>query len=385
MKYYLFISNSTKPTYEQQISRDRVQLSNVSLPCIEAALSMGYEVYLGVNRLEPEELECDYDIKFYNSSTYRSLFDIKSNYIAYKHLMSILTKDDIDVIHCNTPIGGIMGRLCGNRARVRKIIYTAHGFHFYKGAPFINRTLFKWAEMLMARYTDVIITINNEDFQAAKKFKLRNDGRVYYVPGVGVDTNTYYLPTINKLKYRQSLGLLEDDICLIAMGDLIPRKNYATSIKAIAQANNSKIHFLIAGEGPELNKLQNLARELGINKQVHFLGFRKDIKQLLNIADIFLFTTYQEGLPRSMMEAMAAGLPCIVSNIRGNVDLMEENKGGYIRNPEDTEGFAEAIVTLATNKELRKSMGLINLDTIKRFDIEVIKEDIKKIYEEQLL
>jgi glycosyltransferase involved in cell wall biosynthesis len=385
MKKLLFISNSTKPTYEQLMSREKVKLTNVSIPCVEAALSMGYEVFMGINRINPEELDCDYNVKFYYASIYRSLFDFKSNYTAYKNLMSLLKREKIDVIHCNTPIGGLLGRLCGKMMKTPKIIYTAHGFHFYKGAPLINRTIFKWAEMWLARYTDAIITINQEDYQAAQKFKLRNNGKVYFMPGVGVDTKDFQLEGVDKQVIRSTIGLSAEDIVLIAMGDLIYRKNYAASIKAIAKANNTKLHFLICGKGPLLDELKALARKLNIENQIHFLGFRTDIKELLQAADIFLFTTYQEGLPRAMMEAMAAGLPCVASKIRGNTDLIEDGKGGFLREPEDIDGFAEAINKLAFNKGLRKSMGLSNIKTIIQFDVESVKSEMKKLYEKELL
>lgn len=385
-KKYLFISNSNKPTKEQHESRKKVKLGNVRIPCVEAALGLGYEIYIGVNRSYAEKLECEnnYDIKFYNQNIYRSILDFKNNYIAYKNLMTLLNKKNFDVIHCNTPIGGVLGRLCGKKAGVHKVIYTAHGFHFYEGASFINRTVFKWAEMWMARYTDAIITMNEEDYQAAQKFKLRNNGKVYYVPGVGVDTEMYQLKNVDSKELRVSLGLSSDDIVLIAMGDLIDRKNYASSIKAIAKANNQKLHFLICGKGPKLEALQKLASDLGVEKQIHFLGFRTDIKELLTIADIFLFTTYQEGLPRSMMEAMSAGLPCIASKVRGNVDLIQEGVGGFLRDPDDSDGFAEAINRLATDKALREKMKSSNLETIKKFDVENVKKEMKRIYESEL-
>jgi len=288
------------------------------------------------------------------------------------------------VVHCNTPIGGVLGRICGKRAKIPKIIYTAHGFHFYKGAPLINRTIFKWAEMWLARYTDAIITINQEDYQAAQKFKLRDNGKVYYIPGVGVDTKAFRLEGVDKQAIRSALGLSAEDIVLIAMGDLIQRKNYAASIKAIAKADNTKLHFLICGKGPLLDELKALARKLNVENQIHFLGFRTDIKELLQAADIFLFTTYQEGLPRSMMEAMAAGLPCVASKIRGNTDLIEDGIGGFLREPEDIDGFAEAINKLAFSKGLRNSMGLSNLKTIIRFDVENVKSEMKKLYEKEL-
>lgn len=385
-KKYLFISNGSKPTIEQYKSRKKIKFGNVRIPCIEAALSLGYEIFVGVNRINPEELECDngYNVKFYNQNIYRSIYDIRSNYIAYKNLMRLLKLEKIDAIHCNTPIGGVLGRVCGKKVGVPKVIYTAHGFHFYKGAPLINRTLFKWAEKWMARYTDAIITMNEEDYEAAQKFKLRNNGKVYYVPGVGVDTNKYQLDDVNKDELRTKLGLKQNDIMFIAMGDLIHRKNYASSVKAVAKARNKKLHFFICGKGPELESLKSLAKELNVENQIHFLGFRTDIKELLSVADIFLFTTYQEGLPRSMMEAMAAGLPCIASNVRGNVDLIEDGQGGFLRNPDDIDGLAEAINILAADKVLREKMNASNLETIKKFDVENVKKEMKKIYEQIL-
>lgn len=383
---YLFISNSNKPTKEQHESRKKVKLGNVRIPCVEAALSLGYEIYVGLNRSYAEDLECEnkYDIKFYNQNIYRSVLDFKNNYVAYKNLMTLLNKEKFDVIHCNTPIGGFLGRICGKKTGVNKILYTAHGFHFYKGAPLINRTIFKWVEMWLAKYTDAIITMNEEDYQAAQKFKLRNNGKVYYVPGVGVDTEMYQLKDVSSDELRNSLGLSSEDVVLISMGDLIDRKNYATSIKAIAKANNEKLHFLICGKGPNLDVLKKIVSDLGVEEQIHFLGFRTDIKELLTIADIFLFTTYQEGLPRSMMEAMSAGLPCIASKIRGNVDLIQEGIGGLLRHPDDLEGFGEAINLLASDKELREKMKASNLETIKKFDVENVKKEMKKIYEQIL-
>jgi len=143
--------------------------------------------------------------------------------------------------------------------------------------------------------------------------------------------------------------------------------------------------LLICGQGWKLNELLALAKELKVEKQIHFLGFRADIKELLQAADIFLFTSYQEGLPRSMMEAMAAGLPCIVSKVRGNIDLIENGRGGFLCNPEDVNGFANAISILAADAGLRRAMGLSNLETIKPYDVENVKEEIMKIYEQEII
>lgn len=386
MKRYLFISNSSKPTKEKAMSRDIISLGSVRKPCVETAHEMGYEIWIGVNRENPEELkaDADYPVYFYDSHTYRNLFAFKDNYLAFRNAMNILKKGGFDVIHCNTPIGGVIGRLCGKLAKIPHVIYTAHGFHFYKGSPLFNRTVLKWAEMIMAHWTDVIITMNQEDYEAAKKFKLRNNGKVYYVPGVGINTDLYKNVVVDKTSLKSSLGLKETDIVCISMGDLIPRKNYGVAIKAIAECKNPSLHYLICGKGPELEHLQNLSKELGIENQVHFLGFRTDIKELLKAADIFLFTTLQEGLPRSMMEAMASGLPCIASEIRGNTDLLEGTDGGYLCAATDVNAYAAALNLLANDRVLREKMGRNNLITIQRFSTETVKEEIRKIYELEL-
>ena len=387
MKRYLFISNSSKPTAEKAKSREIILLGNVRKPCIETAHEMGYEIWVGVNKDKPEELksDADYPVYFYDSHTYRNLFAFKDNCIAFRNAMRVLKKGGFEVIHCNTPIGGVIGRLCGKLLKVPHIIYTVHGFHFYKGAPLFNRTVLKWAEMIMAHWTDVIITMNQEDYEAAKKFKLRNNGKVYYVPGVGIDTDVYKNVVVDKNKIRSSLGLKDSDIVCISMGDLIPRKNYGVAIKTIAECRNPNLHYLICGKGPELKNLQYLAKEKGIENQIHFLGYRIDIKELLKVADIFMFTTLQEGMPRSMMEAMASGLPCIASKIRGNVDLLEDGKGGYLVPVDDVRVIADKLRKLALDTELRKKMSERNLIRIKDFDTAKVKEIIGKIYREELV
>ena len=191
MAGYVFISNGNKPNTKEANNRETVKLSNVSQPWLKAALELGYDVWFGINRNNPETIDCILPVHLYDAHTYRSLFNMKDNLVAYKNLMKILNNESIEVIHCNTPIGGMIGRICGKRGKVKKIIYTAHGFHFYKGAPIINNTILKWAEMVMARWTDVIITMNKEDFYAANKFKLKQGGKVYYIPGVGIDTEEF--------------------------------------------------------------------------------------------------------------------------------------------------------------------------------------------------
>ncbi len=384
MKGYVFISNSSKPSKEQYESREKIICKNVSKPCIQAALDLGYEVFHGVNRARPEELECNMPVKLFEAHTYRSITNFKDNCIAYRNFMKLLNENNIEAIHCNTPIGGTIGRVCGKIKKVKKVIYTAHGFHCYKGAPLFNRTVLKWAEQIMAHWTDAVITMNQEDYEFANSLKLRKGGKAYLVHGVGINTEDFFNVEVDTTAKRDELGLKADDIILISMGDLIPRKNYSVAIKAVAEAKNDKLHYLICGRGPELNNLKALANELGVENQIHFLGFRTDIKELAKTADIFLFTTKQEGMPRSMMEAMACGLPCIASKIRGNVDIIEDGVNGYLCDTMDYVAFAKKINTLSSDEMLRKEISKANIGKIKEFDISVVEKEMKEIYNEVL-
>lgn len=305
------------------------------------------------------------------------------NIKAFVQLYRVMEKEKFDLVHCNTPIGGILGRLCADLAKVPTIVYTAHGFHFYKGAPFLNRTLYKSVEKYLAKKTDAIITMNNEDFDSAQYFKLRNRRQNYFfVNGVGIDIHKFRSLDVNREDKRKELGLNSDDIMLIAMGDLIKRKNYQASIRAIAKACNPNLHFFICGSGPLEDELISLAQELNVKNQVHFLGFRSDVGELLKCSDIFLFTSYQEGLPRSLMEAMSIGLPCVCSNIRGNIELIDDGIGGYLLQPDNIDGFSEALNELSLNKDLRTTMGKSNLDKVKLYSIDYVKKQMRVIYKE---
>ncbi len=359
------------------------KISNFIIPSIEAGHNLGFEFHIASNLSRFRGNMDDYNVVFHHVDIIRNPFNLK-NIRAYKQMLDLMKKEQFDAIHCNTPAGGVLGRFCGRAAKVPKIIYTAHGFHFYKGAPPVAG-IYKMAEVVMARDTDVILTMNNEDYDAAQKFNLRKGGNVYYIPGVGVNTESYRNVEVNRIQLRESLGIKEDDIALIALGELIDRKNYQASIKAVARANNQKLHFFICGRGAKHEELKELVVKLKVEDQVHFLGYRTDVKELLSVADIFFFTTHQEGLARSMMEAMSAGLPCVASKVRGNVDLIEEGIGGFLRHPDDADGFAQALNILADDEDLRKEMSASNLETIKKFDVGIVKQEMLRIYERELL
>lgn len=372
MMNLLFISN---------ISGKKFSLSFCGAS-VNACKEMGFNWISAMNRSNstPEQISMDekeYGVKHYHIDLARSPYSFQ-NIKAYKQLCKIIKDEKIDIIHCNTPVGGILGRLAGAKCGVKKVIYQAHGFHFYKGAPKKNWLIYYPIEKWLAHKTDAIITINKEDYElASKKFHLRGCGKVYYVPGVGIDTTQYKNEKTARIEKRNELGLKDDDIALISMGDLIERKNYPMAIKGLSQLNNLKVHYYICGKGPDEEKLKLLVSSLDLSNQVHFLGFRTDIKELLNAADIFVLTSKQEGLARSLMEGMAAGLPCVASRIRGNTDILDDGRGGFL--VENENEVSEAIRKLQ-DVETRQKMSIHNLEKITGYSIEGISEEIKNVY-----
>lgn len=372
--------------YVSNISEKRMSYS-FSGSAVNAAAELGMEFIYVANRSlsTAEDIRLDeekYGVRLLNIDLSRNPFSLK-NLKAYRQLVDIIKEYDIEYMHCNTPVGGMLGRIAAKSCGVKRVVYQAHGFHFYKGAPLINRILYGGAERLFAHITDAIITINKEDYSAAQKMHLRNGGNAYYVHGVGLETKSVENSLELRAEKRRELGLNYSDIMLISAGDLIKRKNYETAIKAIALAGDKRLKYYICGDGPLLERLKELARDCGAEDSVIFLGRREDVNSLLAAADAFLFTSKQEGLARSLMEAMTASLPCIVSSIRGNTDLVENGKNGFLCPPCDASAFANAIKSVADNAKLRKEMGKANGEIIKNFDITVASAELAEIYRKE--
>lgn len=304
------------------------------------------------------------------------------NLTAYKKLKQIIDTGHYDIIHCHTPVGAALARLAARETRKKgtKVIYTAHGFHFYKGAPLLNWLIFYPVERWLAHDTDVLITINQEDYQRAQHFKA---GKVVYVPGVGVDLKKFHVDVTDKAAKRQELGLAADDFVLLSVGELIPRKNHQVVLKALGrlqeQGNLGNIQYLICGQGAKMGGLKALAESLGIADHVHFLGYRRDIPDICSASDVFMFMSLQEGLPVALMEAMACGLPAVCTSIRGNTDLIENGVTGFLADS-TPEATAEAIQKMKSDPALRDRLAAHALERIKQFDLTQILPAMQKIY-----
>lgn len=298
------------------------------------------------------------EIAVYKIVCPRKIFSAKKIMISYKQIKKLADKGNYSLVHTQSPIGGVICRLAFRKARKKgtKVIYTAHGFHFYKGAPLINWLAYYPVEKICSYMTDVLICINKEDYELAKrKMKAK---RVVYVPGVGIDLDRFQGSAYGsggkepgpenrsgeasitsaeekRREYRKGIGVKPDEILLLSVGELNKNKNHIVVIKALAglASQGQHIHYAIAGQGEMGEALAAAAKKLGVGSWVHLLGFQEDIAGWYRAADIFVFPSFREGLSVSLMEAMAFGMPCIVSRIRGNCDLIEEGRGGYLFEP----------------------------------------------------
>lgn len=373
MAKILFISNIGK------------RVGSFSEASISAAKKLSHEFYYAANwdAATPEQREEDeakYGIKLVHIDLSRSPYSPR-NIKAYKQLVEFINKEKIDYIHCNTPVGGMLGRIAGQKCNVKKVIYQVHGFHFFKGAPLKNWLLYYPIEKLLAYMTDASITINREDYERVKSFHLRNHGKGYYVPGVGIDTSCYGINNVQKRNIRDSIGLSVNDFVILVVGRLEKNKNCYTIVDSVAQLTGKNIKIVFCGEGPEREGLEVHGKKLCIDDALVFLGNRSDMPKMYCMADCMALASFREGLSRTIMEAMASGLPCVVSRIRGNVDLIDPN-GGFLCDPQKVEDFAEAINRLLESEELRKKMGQYNKKKISHFDIATVTSSIADIYSE---
>lgn len=362
------------------------RVNNFSYTSMIAAQNAGLEFQIAGNwsyetEKEKREDEIKYGIKIHQVDFIRNPFDLK-NVRAYRQVIEIIKKENIDLIHCNTPIGGVVGRLAGKKCGIKKVIYQAHGFHFYKGAPRFNWLVYYPIEKYLAHFTDILITINTEDLDISKRFTLKKNGKRYYVPGVGIDTKEFFKSSEIKARKRVELGLPEDAIVLISVGELNLNKNNKVIIEALKAINSSKIYYILCGEGNQRKELEEDVLTNGLQKNICFLGYRNDVKGLYAAADIFVMPSYREGLSRSIMEAMASGLPCIVSDIRGNNDLIVDKQQGYLCATSDVNEYINAISSLVESEEMRLRMSSEALDRIRYFDNDVVIRKYQEIYEE---
>ena len=348
-------------------------------------LEEGHTIELACNCEKPLPQSCvDLNLKVHNISFSRSPFS-KSNIVAMKQLKNLIEDGHYDIVHTHTPNASACVRLVCRKLRKNglKVFYTAHGFHFYKGAPFKNWLIYYPIEKICSHFTDVLITINKEDYALAqKKMKAKS---IKYVPGVGIDTEKFTNCTLSsdeKNSLRKEMGVPFDAKLLVSVGELNENKNHQVVLKAISMLNDSNIHYAVAGRGNKSGDLTELAKKLGISDQFHLLGYRNDIAKIYKSADICCFPSIREGLGLAAIEGMAAGLPLIAADNRGTRDFCQNGVNGFMCDPFSPQDFADAISKLLNDNCLCARMGNQNTNDVKKFDINIVNNHMLEIYNE---
>ncbi len=347
------------------------------VPHIHMLLEEGYHVDIATSIDKPvDESLINRGVHVFNIPFARNPL-YPGNLKAFKELIKIQWQKQYDIVHVHTPVASLFGRLLKLRYPRLKTIYTAHGYHFLKGGPKVGWLLYYPIEKVMAKLTDVTITINQEDYDiTVKKLKPK---KTYLMNGVGLDLSHYkILPEEENQRKRQELGLETDDFVIIMIAELNENKNQIQLIKAMEVLKDKypNIKALLVGEGPKLEELQQEVNNRGLNQKIHFLGFRTDINELINVSNIGVLLSYREGLPRNLMELMACEKQVLVTDIRGCRDIVSDNIIGKIVKVGDylqTASYLEFYYLNQNNRTWDKCF-------VDKYSIKNILEDLIVVY-----
>ncbi len=353
-------------------------------PLINMLKERGYTVHVAAsdnlaekNGLQVQNVDC-----FFNIAFHRNPFS-PSNMAAYRKLRRIIDAEGYDIIHCNTPAVGVLTRLAARQTRKKhnaRVIYTAHGFHFYNGASWKNWALYYPIERFMCRYTDTLVTICGEDYTLAQKRFPVNTHRMH---GVGVSTARFFpVSPEEKLQLRQGFGLEAGHQVILCTGELLPNKNQATLIKAAALLSKQypALRVLLAGNGPEEPRLRALIEQLQLQGTVQMLGYRPNIEAYAQAADIVVSCSFREGLGLNLIEGMMTANPIVASVNRGHKELVENGVNGFLVEPANPAAYAEAIGKILSDAGLHQQMVQAALRKAESYSAQNVVEELKEIY-----
>lgn len=320
----------------------------------------------------PECLE-NFD-KVWDVEFSRNPLDLQNLLVAPRQIQQALEMQEYDIVHVHTAIAAFVTRLALSRLKNKnkpKLIYTVHGFNFYRGNKSLKNAIFLALEKIAAPWTDYMIVINREDEEAAKRYRLISPERLFYMPGIGVDLNYYnsnQIFTADIQQVRQEIGLAPDDAMILASAEFNPRKRHRDMLRALAVLARPNVHLAFAGTGPLMEEMKVLAANLGIEKQVHFLGYRRDMPTLMRASTATMMASDREGLARSVMESLSLEVPVIGADTRGIKDLLVDDCG-LIVPVGDIKGFAEAIAWVVDNPEAARAMAKRGKERMVDYDV----------------
>lgn len=352
-------------------------------PLAQVLHAHGCEIHVAArdNLAEKNGLKLDFADKVYDIPFSRSPKS-PDNLRAYRQLKNILDQEHYDIIHCNTPMGGIVTRLAARKARKAgtKVYYTAHGFHFYSGAPKKNWLVFYPIERLFAHLTDRLITINGEDFAlASEKFPIDT----HRIHGVGVDEGRYYPVSRDaQLQLRQELGFTSGQKILLCVGELLPNKNQAMAIRMMPRILEQfpDTQLLLAGNGPKKEELEQLIAQLNLQSSIKLLGYCTCLEKYQRIADVLVACSHREGLPLNLVEAMLTQTPVVASKNRGHRELVSHGKTGFLVDRNDADSMAAHVLQLLENPEEKCRMGASAREFALEYGFENVRRELEEIY-----
>lgn len=342
---------------------DQFNMSN-----IELLQEMGYQVDVACNfeRGNPcsderiEYLKQRFDamgVDYYQIDFTRSVMNLSQNFKAYTQVRRLTAEKNYAFIHCHSPIGGVVGRIVARILKTR-IIYTAHGFHFFSGAPKKNWLLFYPIEKFFSRWTDILVTINQEDYNMAKS--RLHAKKVFYIPGVGVDIKKYSVCNSDEKAKRKELHVPQNAFLLFATRGWKNKEKLRIMLEALHCLKNEDIYYIFTGQGKMDQEFESLIENYGLKKNVRFLGDATDIDELCEAADCFIQNSDSNEFNIDELEAMASGLPVISIS-----DSVEE--------------MVAAIKELHENSNLRNEYGGNNLRKARMFELEKSPEIMNEL------
>lgn len=367
-------------------------ISQFNMLNIEVLQEKGYEVeiacdfFCGNNIDEKEKDRFKQELKSKNIKIHqidfsRNVFNIFEHIKALNQIKDLKNNEHYDIVHCHMPISAFLTKLAfrNERKKGTKVMYTAHGFHFFKGAPIINWILYYPLEKISSKWLDSLILINNEDYELAKK--KMHAKNVYLTPSIGVDIKRFKECKADRKEICKELEIPDDGFILLSVGELIYKKNHKSVIDALNKINNRNFYLLIVGVGDDKEKIESLIKKYKLEANVKLLGYRKDVEKLYKISDCLIHIPLREGLGMAPLEAMASGLPLITSNINGINDYTKNNISGYCVNPKSIDEISLAINNMYNNKEFRIECGQNNLETVKKYDKNNTRKLLEEIYQ----
>ena len=348
---------------------------------IDVLQSLGYEVHLAANfdngegpEIQNQEYAAycrEKGIVIHHIPFQRH--ELKGNLPLVKETKDLIQKENFDLIHSHTETGGLIHRMLGKTGA--RDIYTAHGMSFYKGSSLKSQMVYRPIERWICSGMDANIAINQEEYRTLQRW---NPGTAYFVHGIGLNLERFTKDHGNRAQIRSELGIPQTATVVLSVGELDDNKNHITVLKVLA---NTDLYYLICGVGPNEEKLRRAAAECGMGNRLILAGYRKDIPDVIHASDIFAFPSYHEGMPVSLLEAMAGGIPVVCSTIRGNVDVVREGENGYLAEPEDVNAWRWNLSLLARSPNLRELFASNGQKTVVMYSKDSVKEELKQLYQ----